>query len=115
MVPEAGCLKREMQEFLMMMEGISFRKSRRMVIRGSTRKYENYGNGMWSKVIRKDETEVTFKYDSLGRRIEKNSNETIKFVWDGNTILHGYFTQSDSDKSENLVGNSNQTDARYTR
>ena len=34
---------------------------------GDTWKYEYYGNGMMSKVIRPDNKEVTFKYDSLGR------------------------------------------------
>ncbi|WP_433595173.1 RHS repeat-associated core domain-containing protein [Lysinibacillus xylanilyticus] len=70
---------------------------------GDTWKYEYYGNGMMAKVIRTDNTEVTLKYDSLGRRIEKSSNEkTIRFVWDMNTILHEYFSQNDSDKFENL-------------
>lgn len=74
-----------------------------------TWKYEYHGNGMMSKVIRPDNTEVTFKYDSLGRRIEKRSDEKIMiFVWDGNTILHEYFTQNDSDKLENLVESSPQ-------
>ncbi len=55
---------------------------------GDTWKYEYYGNGMMSKVIKPDNTEVTFKYDSLG---EKSSDEkTTKTVWDGNIILHEY-------------------------
>ncbi|MGE7947560.1 RHS repeat domain-containing protein [Lysinibacillus sp. NPDC093688] len=71
---------------------------------GDAWKYEYYGNGMMSKVIKPDNAEVTFKYDSLGRRIEKCSDEkTISFVWDGNTILHEYFLQNDSDKFENPV------------
>ncbi|OXS70189.1 hypothetical protein B1B04_18655 [Lysinibacillus sp. KCTC 33748] len=70
---------------------------------GDTWKYEYYGNGMMSKVIRPDKTEVTFKYDSLGRRIEKCSDEkTMRFVWDGNTILHEYFSEEDSGEFENL-------------
>ncbi|MFJ8100488.1 RHS repeat domain-containing protein [Lysinibacillus sp. NPDC096212] len=70
---------------------------------GDTWKYEYYGNGMMSKVIKPNNTEVTFKYDSLGRRIEKSSDEKImKFVWDGNIILHEYFSQNDSDKFEDL-------------
>ncbi|MGY3187371.1 RHS repeat-associated core domain-containing protein [Lysinibacillus sp. TE18511] len=32
----------------------------------------------------------------------------MRFVWDGNTILHEYFTQNDSDKLENLVESSPQ-------
>ncbi|MFC9539000.1 hypothetical protein ACFTQ7_03855 [Lysinibacillus sp. NPDC056959] len=71
---------------------------------GDTWKYEYYGNGMMAKVIRPDKTEVTFKYDSLGRRIEKCSDEkTTSFVWDGNTILHEYFSQNNSDVFENPV------------
>ncbi|MFJ6267066.1 RHS repeat domain-containing protein [Lysinibacillus xylanilyticus] len=76
---------------------------------GDTWKYEYYGNGMMAKVIKPDNTEVTFKYDSLGRRIEKCSDEKIlKFVWDGNTILHEYFLQDNSDKFENLDEYSSQ-------
>ena len=52
-------------------------------------KYEYYGNGMLKKVIKPDGEEVSFRYDSLGRRIEKSSNSKIvKFVWDGNNPLH---------------------------
>ncbi|TKI62026.1 hypothetical protein FC756_19355 [Lysinibacillus mangiferihumi] len=40
---------------------------------GDTWKYEDYGNGMMTKVMKPDKTEVTFKYDALGRRIEKCS------------------------------------------
>ncbi len=37
---------------------------------------------------------VTFKYDALGRRIEKCSEDKATyFGWDGNTFLHGYFLQ----------------------
>ncbi|UZM98272.1 hypothetical protein OL548_26695 [Lysinibacillus sp. MHQ-1] len=52
---------------------------------GDTWKYEYYGNGMMSKVIKPDNTEVTFKYDSLGRRIEKSSDEKnneIRVGWE---------------------------------
>ncbi|MGE7129313.1 RHS repeat domain-containing protein [Lysinibacillus xylanilyticus] len=79
---------------------------------GDTWKYEYDGNGMMSKVIKPDQTEVTFKYDSLGRRIEKSSNEkTMKFVWDGITILHEYFLEEGSDKFENLVEHSSQNNS----
>ncbi|PUA40529.1 hypothetical protein C8Z91_03450 [Paenibacillus elgii] len=51
--------------------------------------YQYYGNNMMSKVIRPDGQEVTFTYDSLGRRIGKHFNGMIHcYVWDGNTILH---------------------------
>jgi YD repeat-containing protein len=45
---------------------------------------------MLSKVKRLDAAEVTFKYDALGRRIEKGFNNRIhmKWVWDGNVPLH---------------------------
>ncbi len=76
---------------------------------GDTWTYEYYGNGMMAKVIRPDNTEVTFKYDSLGRRIEKSFDEkTTRFVWDGNTILHEYYSQNDSDKFENPVEHSSE-------
>jgi len=76
---------------------------------GDTWTYEYYGNGMMVKVIRPDNTEVTFKYDSLGRRIEKSFDEkTTRFVWDGNTILHEYYSQNDSDKFENPVEHSSE-------
>lgn len=56
---------------------------------GNVWQYEYYGNGMLSKVTCPDGSEVTFKYDSLGRRIEKKTPEkTIKFVWDRNNPLH---------------------------
>ncbi|MGE7951575.1 RHS repeat domain-containing protein [Lysinibacillus xylanilyticus] len=72
---------------------------------GDTWKYEYNGNGMMSKVIKPDKTAVTFKYESLGRRIEKCSDEkTTSFVWDGNTILHEYFSENNSDIFENLEG-----------
>ena len=51
--------------------------------------YEYYGNGMLKKVIKPDGEEISFRYDSLGRRVEKSSNSKIvKFVWDGNNPLH---------------------------
>ncbi len=78
---------------------------------GDTWKYEYYGNGMMSKVIRPDNKEVTFKYDSLGRRIKKSSDDkTIQFVWDGNTILHEYCSQNDAVDLENLVESQNKSE-----
>ncbi|KOP69367.1 hypothetical protein AMS59_23640 [Lysinibacillus sp. FJAT-14745] len=39
--------------------------------------------------------EVTFKYDPLGRRIEKSCDgKTTHFVWDGNKILHEWVEDS---------------------
>ncbi len=44
---------------------------------------------MLAKVTRPDHRTVTFKYDALGRRIEKCfNNTTTKWVWDGNVPLH---------------------------
>ncbi|MEK5039317.1 RHS repeat-associated core domain-containing protein [Sporosarcina sp. FSL K6-3457] len=78
---------------------------------GDTWKYEYNGNGMMSKVIRPDQAEVTFKYDPMGRRIAKSSNEkTTRFVWDGNTILHEYFLESDSSELENLVESQSESE-----
>lgn len=66
---------------------------------------------MMSKVIKPDNTEVTFKYDSLGRRIEKSSDEKImRFVWDGNTVLHEYFSEIDSAELENQVESQNKSE-----
>ncbi|QPQ30165.1 RHS repeat domain-containing protein [Lysinibacillus sp. JNUCC 51] len=76
---------------------------------GDTWKYEYNGNGMMAKVVCYSQNqsvlkEVMFKYDPLGRRIEKHSNEkTTRFVWDGNTILHEYSLEDDSAEQESLV------------
>jgi YD repeat-containing protein len=44
---------------------------------------------MLAKVKRPDAQEVTFKYDALGRRIEKQlGNVFTRWVWDGNVPLH---------------------------
>ncbi|MEK4425961.1 RHS repeat domain-containing protein [Solibacillus sp. FSL K6-1523] len=78
---------------------------------GDTWTYEYNGSGMMSRVIKQDQTEVTFKYDSLGRRIEKSSNEkTMQFVWDGNTILHEYFTEKGSVELESLAESQNNSE-----
>jgi len=56
---------------------------------GPVWEYEYYSNGMLKEVVKPDGEIVSFKYDSLGRRIEKSSNSKIvKFVWDGNNPLH---------------------------
>jgi RHS repeat-associated protein len=55
----------------------------------ATWEYEWYGNGMLKKVTRPDGRQVTFRYDPLGRRIEKEHNGRLtRFVWDGNVPLH---------------------------
>jgi YD repeat-containing protein len=54
-----------------------------------TWRYEWNAAGMLSKVKRPDGREVLFKYDALGRRIEKQfGNVFTRWVWDGNTPLH---------------------------
>ncbi len=57
---------------------------------GQTWRYEWNDAGMLSKVKRPDGVEVTFRYDALGRRIEKcfNNRTYTKWVWDGNVPLH---------------------------
>ncbi len=48
--------------------------------------------------------EISYKYDPLGRRIEKtNSKGTKHFVWDGNVIVHEYATQVEKEEQEDLV------------
>jgi len=62
---------------------------RKVEASGNVWQYEYYSNNMLSKVIRPDGTEIEFKYDPLGRRIEKKTPETTKyFLWDGNNPLH---------------------------
>ena len=44
---------------------------------------------MLERVKRPDAREIEFKYDALGRRIEKRNENTItRWVWDGNVMLH---------------------------
>ncbi|CAM5203397.1 hypothetical protein LSPH26S_03192 [Lysinibacillus sphaericus] len=77
---------------------------------GDTWKYEYYGNGMMAKVMKPDNTEVTFKYDALGRRIEKCSEgRATYFVWDGNTILHEFSKQNVADTLDNLKSSQTNT------
>ena len=55
----------------------------------ATWQYEYYSSGMLAKVIKPDNQVVTFKYDSFGRRIEKEAaGNTVKFLWDQNNPLH---------------------------
>ena len=79
---------------------------------GDTWKYDYDGNGMMSKVVFLSQNNstlnkaITFKYDPLGRRVEKNlEGKTNCYVWDGNTILHEWDTCSEdlSNIDENLV------------
>ena len=46
-------------------------------------------NGMLGRVTRPDGKTVTFKYDALGRRIEKAFNGRVhRYLWDGDVVLH---------------------------
>ncbi|GAA0530522.1 RHS repeat-associated core domain-containing protein [Chitinophaga japonensis] len=55
----------------------------------ATWEYEWYGNGLLKNVLRPDGKTVTFRYDPLGRRIEKQYNgQLTRFVWDGDVPLH---------------------------
>ncbi|WP_298738669.1 RHS repeat-associated core domain-containing protein [uncultured Chitinophaga sp.] len=56
---------------------------------GTAWEYEWYANGLLKSVIRPDGKKVEFRYDPLGRRIEKQFNgQLTRFVWDGNVLLH---------------------------
>jgi YD repeat-containing protein len=73
---------------------------------GDVWRYEYYGNGMLSKVIKPDESEITYKYDPLGRRIEIQSPEATKrFVWDGNNPLHEWVDKDGKKDNEGNDGN----------
>jgi RHS repeat-associated protein len=51
--------------------------------------YGWYANGMLKKVLRPDGKPVDFRYDVLGRRIEKQYNgQLTRFLWDGNVPIH---------------------------
>ena len=51
--------------------------------------YTWQGNGMLRSVTRPDGKTVTFKYDALGRRIEKVFDGRVyRYLWDGDVILH---------------------------
>jgi RHS repeat-associated protein len=73
---------------------------------GDVWRYEYYGNGMLSKVIKPDGSEVTFKYDPLGRRIEiQTPQATKKFVWDSNNPLHEWVDKEGKKDNEVKGGN----------
>lgn len=67
---------------------------------GGKWKYQYYGNGLMSKVIRPDQKEVTFKYDGFGRRIEKVfEGKTKKFLWDGDVLLHEWYEENSTQEN----------------
>ena len=59
--------------------------------------YTWQGNGMRRSVIRPDGKTVTFRYDALGRRIEKVFDGRVyRYLWDGDVILHEWdYTEAD--------------------
>jgi len=72
---------------------------------GATWRYEWNTAGMLESVKRPDAREVKFKYDALGRRIEKQFDNTVtRRVWDGNVPLHewkeNHWKQYDKEKGE---------------
>ena len=59
--------------------------------------YTWQGNGMLRSVTRPDGKTLTFKYDALGRRIEKVFDGRVyRYLWDGDVILHEWdYTEAD--------------------
>ena len=57
--------------------------------------------GMLEEVVRPDGSTVSFKYDALGRRIEKQLfNRKTRWVWDGNVPLHEWYEIYTKDYTE---------------
>jgi len=86
---------------------------------GDTWSYIYYGNGMLKEVTRPDRSNVRFKYDPFGRRIEKSvtaacgdkipqkkQRKVVRFLWDGNALLHEW--------EENSVIGSQVSDAKVS-
>ena len=60
-------------------------------------------NGMLGSVTRPDGKVVTFKYDALGRRIEKSFNGRVhRYLWDGDVILHEW-EYAETDRPQPIV------------
>ena len=60
-------------------------------------------NGMLGSVTRPDGKIVTFKYDALGRRIEKSFNGRVRrCLWDGDVILHEW-EYAETDRPQPIV------------
>ena len=60
-------------------------------------------NGMLGSVTRPDGKVVTFKYDALGRRIEKSFNGRVhRYLWDGDVILHEW-EYDETDRPQEIV------------
>ena len=65
--------------------------------------YTWQGNGMLRSVTRPDGKTVTFKYDALGRRIEKVFDGRVyRYLWDGDVILHEW-DYAESDRPNTII------------
>ena len=61
------------------------------------------GNGMLRSVTRPDGKTVTFRYDALGRRIEKVFDGRVyRYLWDGDVILHEW-DYAEADRPNTVV------------
>ncbi|MDO6429320.1 RHS repeat-associated core domain-containing protein [Flavitalea sp. BT771] len=75
---------------------------------GKKSQYQWQANGMLARVIRPDGKAVCFKYDALGRRIEKTfDGKVTRYVWDGNTMLHEW-TYAESRRPKPIVNGEGQ-------
>ena len=65
--------------------------------------YTWQGNGMLRSVTRPDGKTVTFRYDALGRRIEKVFDGRVyRYLWDGDVILHEW-EYAEADRPNTVV------------
>ena len=65
--------------------------------------YTWQGNGMLRSVTRPDGKTVAFKYDALGRRIEKVFDGRVyRYLWDGDVILHEW-DYAEADRPNTIV------------
>ena len=65
--------------------------------------YTWQGNGMLRSVTRPDGKTVAFKYDALGRRIEKVFDGRVyRYLWDGDVILHEW-DYAEADRPNTVV------------
>ena len=65
--------------------------------------YTWQGNGMLRSVTRPDGKTVTFKYDALGRRIEKVFDGRVyRYLWDGDVIIHEW-EYAEADRPNTVV------------
>jgi len=55
------------------------------------------GAGQLAQVDKPGGTAVSFRYDALGRRVEKNADGAVtRWVWDGNVPLHEWRAEADA-------------------